>query len=489
VFACLHLPELPVEAALTRHPELRPLPCAVIADESRPDDPKAPLLAVNSAASRFGIQAGESSVRARAHCPDLCFLTRDPDAEQALQTCLLEIAESLSPDFERHRPDTLIIDLAGCRPPAIWKPPLPRLRLVFAATPDLAHLAAMVEAPFSDKQLEIEDLDPLPLTILPLAGVPRSETFLPVLHLWGLRSLGDFRRLPRQEIAERTGPDAMRLHDLLHGRNCRLLKLHRPLESFVQNIHFEAPIESLESLVFQANRTFQTLCARLAASHRAVGKIRFLLSFESSDQLERTLILPEPLSSPAALLRPLHTVFESLRVPSGIVAMELELESVLPLAAQREWLGRQLRQPARWPDTLARLEALLGPGRVGIPHPEDSHRPDAFRLRPPSGDSAPTTGNRIFTASPLPLRRYRPPLEIAVASSTHGTRPQPLALLSGPHPGPITGWLGPFPLSGDWWKPGTAWRRLEWDIQLESRHLFRLVHIPPDQWLLDGAYA
>jgi hypothetical protein len=251
----------------------------------------------------------------------------------------------------------------------------------------------------------------------------------------------------------------------------------------------DLPIESLEALIFQSNRMLQTLCARLEASHRAAGILRFALSFESSEQMERVLVLPEPLSSPAAILRPLHTALETLRAPSGIIAMELELKPVLPLAAQREWLGRQLRQPARWPDTLARLNALLGPGRVGIPQPEDSHRPDAFKLHPASGDSTPVSKNRYFPTNSLPLRRYRPPLEVAVASSTHGSRPQPLALLTGPHPGPITDLRGPFPLSGEWWKSSGAWQRLEWDIELDHRHLFRLVHVPPDQWLLDGAYA
>jgi protein ImuB len=488
MFACLHLPGFPVEAALMQKPDLRPHPCAVLADESRPDDPKSPLLAVNSVAWRHGIRAGESSVRARVHCPSLRFLPRDLAAEQTLHAILLESAESLSPDFECFRPDTLIVDLA--HPPEIWNPPILHLRLALADTPDLAHLAAMAESVSSGKAMTLEDFDPLPPAILQKAEVPGCHSFLPVFHLWGLRTLGDFRRLPRQEIAERMGPDAMRLHDILQGRICRLLKLHRPIETYVQIVHFESPLESLEPLIFQANRIFQTICARLEAKHLAAGRIRFELSFESSEPIARSVVLPEPQSSPAALLRPLHAVFETLRVPSGIVALELELEPVRPMAAQREWLGRQLRQPGRWADTLARLEALLGPGRVGIPQPEDSHRPDAFRLRPAmetGGEAVPES--QVFPASPLPLRRFRPPLEVAVASTDSVSRPRPLALLSGPHAGPIRRLRGPFPASGDWWSPGSAWRRLEWDIELESRHLFRLVHLPPERWQLDGAYA
>jgi protein ImuB len=487
MFACLHLPELPIEAALIRDPDLRGLPCAVVADTNRPDDPKAPLLAVNLVAARHGIRAGEASVRARVHCPSLRFLARDLAAEQRLHAALLELAESLSPDFERHRPDTLIVNLE--RAPADWNPPIPGLRLALAGTPDLAHLAAMADAPFSGKPMKLEDFNPLPPAVLAKANVPGCAAFLPVFQLWGLRTLGDFRRLPRQEIAERMGIDAMRLHDVLHGRICRLLKLHRSIESYVQIIGFEEPLESLEPLMFQANRIFQRLCSRLISNHLAAGKIRFKLSLESTGSIQRSMVLPEPLGSPESLLRPLHTVFESLRVPSAIVGLELELEPVRPLSAQKEWLGRQIRQPERWADTLARLEALLGPGRVGIPHPEDSHRPDAFHLRPALEQAETAAGEAFPAACPLPLRRFRPPLEVAVAHTGRISRPRPQALLTGPHPGPIRRLRGPFPVSGDWWSPGTAWRRLEWDIELESRHLYRLVLLPPDQWLLDGAYG
>ena len=490
MFACLHLRGLPVEAALLRKPDLHSYPCAVLAEESRPDDPKSPLLAVNSVAFRHGIRAGESSVRARVHCPVLRFLPRDLAAEESLHAILLELAESLSPDFERLGPDTLIVDLAGTHPPEIWNPPILHLRLALADTPDLAHLAAMAEAAFSGKAMDLEDFDRLPPAILQRADVPGWRSFLPVFHLWGLRTLGDFRRLPRQEIAERMGPDALRVHDILQGRICRLLKLHRSIETYAQSVCFESPLESLEPLIFQANRIFQTLCARLESKHLAAGALKFKLSFESSESITRSVVLPEPQKSPAALLGPLQAAFETLRVASGIVALELELEPVRPLAAQREWLGRQLRQPARWADTLVRLEALLGPGRVGIAQPEDSYRPDAFRLRPAlatGGERA--VESQVFPASPLPLRRFRPPLEVAVASTDSASRPRPLALLSGPHAGPIRRLRGPFPISGDWWSAGSAWRRLEWDIELESRQMFRLVHFPPERWQLDGAYA
>jgi hypothetical protein len=78
---------------------------------------------------------------------------------------------------------------------------------------------------------------------------------------------------------------------------------------------------------------------------------------------------------------------------------------------------------------------------------------------------------------------------VAVASELREPWPWPLALLTGRHIGRIVAWRGPFPSSGTWWDASGSWQRLEWDVQLEDRHLLRLVFQPPDCWQLDGSYG
>lgn len=69
-----------------------------------------------------------------------------------------------------------------------------------------------------------------------------------------------------------------------------------------------------------------------------------------------------------------------------------------------------------------------------------------------------------------------------------GLDQRPQALLTGPYAGPIRRCHGPFPMSGDWWCPRGAWRRIEWDVEMESQHLLRLASLPPDRWLVEGSY-
>ncbi len=494
MFAALYIPDFPRGAALRGRPDAQGRPCAVLATPAGTARQAKPgLLAVNPAARLAGIAAGWPLNRALVRCPDLRLLERDPAAEAALRGELIRIADSLTPDVEITAQDCVLLDLS-LRSKALISPFESIVSSDFelfhaqSVTPDLAHLAVLHETT-RGRVVVAADLAALPLEVLGwLAGGGSGGGELDLLDGWGLRTLGDFMKLPRQALEERLGPAVGRWHDVLHGKTCRLLRLHRPPEAFAHSFDFEDPAVSLESLVFALKRLLHTLAARLAARHLAAARLDLRLELESAAAVSRQLRLPEAQTTVGGMLAPLQAWLESLQLEAAVRGLHLDATATFATSAQREWFGRSLPQPERWAETLAKLDALLGPGQVGIPVPPASHKPDAFTLHPAAGAAGgfPAAGFRPTAA--VPLRRYRPPCDIAVASESRDGRPQPLALLSGPHPGRIVDWRGPFPVSGNWWEPAAAWQRLEWDVQLESGHLLRLVYQTPELWQLDGIY-
>ncbi len=489
MFAAFHIPDFPVAAALRKRPEESKVPCAILASASGkvPKD-KLPLLAVNQAARTTGIDAGWPLNRSLVRCPSLRVIVADPEAESELREEWIALAESLTPDLELTAADAVILDLSQRRTGAMpERLSLPGVELWqgIALTPDLAHLAAR-HRELQGRVIASADLAPLPIDRLSIFS-PAEDT-LTLLGWWGLRTLGDFMKLPRQALAERLGPEAGHWHDVLHGRHCRLLRLHRPPESLAQRIDFEDAAIVLDPLIFALKRLLHTLAGRLASRGLAAGLLDLRLMLESGAETSRRVRLPDPQTAVEGMLSPLQTWLESLRLDAPVVALELDAEATFADASQRDWLRHELPHPARWAETLAKLDALLGPGRVGIPVPADSHSPDAFTLRPAVGSAAPVPVRTDRPACPVPLHRYRPPHPVAVAHEWIDRRPLPLALLTGPHPGPIIDRRGPFPASGSWWEPFAAWQRLEWDIQTESRHLLRLVFETPDRWQLEGIY-
>lgn len=88
-------------------------------------------------------------------------------------------------------------------------------------------------------------------------------------------------KLPRQALIERLGPEAGKWHDLLHGKTCRLLRLHRLPESFAHSFDFEDGVIALDPLVFALKRLLHTLAGRLGARHLAADSLHFRLILES----------------------------------------------------------------------------------------------------------------------------------------------------------------------------------------------------------------
>jgi protein ImuB len=509
-----------------------------------------------------------TATRALARCPRLQILTPEPGLERDQQVCLRNLAASFSPDFEESAPGTILLDLLTLphvrQAPREWIEQTLRkaaslrlpLHLALAPTPDLALLASRHPSTASTltftpdpvfsvqySEVSVQSLADLPLAQLGLSGSQNEQSKvdgrasqdpiskiqdpgshpadhtspipdLELFQLWGITTLGDLAALPRQGLAERLGPGAARLHDIIHGKHHRLLKLHRPPRHFQVTRELEYPLDSLEPLLFLLRRNLDTLCARLKAAQRAAQSIHLALTFDDGDLHLREIRIPDPTRDPPTLLRLLHTHLDTVKAPSPVTVFHLKLLPTLPAESQHHLFERSLRDPNKFADTLARIDALLGPGRLGTPVPLDTHKPDSFELRSAINDGRSAMddprsairdakGENTHVAhrtsrisdlrsqianTALPLRRYRPAIEIHVASELRGRQAHPLALLDGPHPGPITAARGPFPLSGHWWNPTERWQRTEWDIQLADRTLLRLVHLPPDTWTLEGAY-
>lgn len=519
LFLALHLPALPLEAILRHQPQQRLLPCATVSTP-RHQHQTPHILHPNRRANSQGVCSGQSITRSLARCPELNLIHRDPEAEIQALNDLLPLTESLTPDFELTAPDTLILDLQRTSLEStrqLIQQRLPPLGLpaqfATASTPDLTHLLSLSsstshtlvyrgpefrwKAPAEWPKDDLSHLDPLPLSLV--QQLPSFQLPIPTFDLfesWGIRSLGDLARLPRKELGERLGQEVQQLHALLHAEHHRLLHPFRPSESFTLSEDFEHPIEQAEVLIFKAKRLLQTLLSRILSHYRVVSEIQLTLSLEKPPKHQHRIRLPEPSASPEVLLRPLATYFEQLTLSAPAAALEITLTPCAPPDGQHDLFDRSIKQPHRLADTLVRLAALLGEDRVGFPCPTFCHRPDTFELtaaqqlfhRPSSTRrltrSAASTASRFS----LPLQRFRPAPEIAVACEKQGRHPHPRALLTGPHRGQITDIHGPFPLSGEWWDPAIQWQHLEWDLQLDSGHLLRLAYHPPDAWHLEGRY-
>ncbi len=361
-----------------------------------------------------------------------------------------------------------------------------RVRIALASNPDAAICAARGFAginivPHGDEakflgELPLEQLDP-------------SSALLETLERWGIRRFRELAALPPLGIAERLGPEGLRLRELARGEAERKL---RPIEEparYEDEIELEYPVDLLEPLSFLLARLLNGLCTRLATRALATDELRLRLQLENRAAHERTLRLPAPALDSKSFLKLLQLDLAAHPPARAIIAVWLGMNPVKPRPAQGGLFLPAAPEPVKLEITLARIRAIVGEGNVGSPELPDTHRPGAFRMAEalvghalacPSRNPPPTA--RGAGACRLAFRVFRP----ARAARVRIDSGRPRFVAAEGVRGEVLQLAGPWRTSGDWWTPD-PWSRDEWDIALSDGALYR-IYCNPRGWFVEGSY-
>ena len=408
---------------------------------------------------------------------------------------LTALAFEFSPVVEVLCPGTVTLDVAGLDrlfglPQDVAAAIARRARevgvkanLALAANPDAAIFAArgftgVSIIPYGDEGKFLGEL--------PLGLLGPSPQLQETLERWGIRRFREMGALPPLGIAERLGPEGLRLRELARGEAERkLVPLEEPLR-FEDEIELEYPVDLLEPLAFLLARMVNGLATRLATRALATDEVRLRLKLENRATHEVAVRLPVPSLDTKAFLKLLQLDLEADPPPEPVVHLWMGVNPVKPQAAQHGLFVPVVPEPVKLELTLARLKSIVGEGRVGSPELLDTHRPDAFRMtrfgevkprrnvRPPS---SPAQANVR-----LALRIFRPPRAARVNLASG----QPSFVTADGIRGKVLEFAGPWRSSGEWWTTG-SWLRDEWDIALSDGALYR-IYCEPGGWFVEGSY-
>ena len=504
MYACLHVPDFAVQAAVRLRPELRIHPTAVIEG----DPPLETIFALNAPARAQGVAAGMSRLQAESF-RGLKLHRRSLAEEASAQAALLECAGAFSPRIEvvsfqyaQEPGGTVVIDIRGTT--SLFGAPG---QLAEAACRKVAGCGLKVHVAISENfhaavcaargypgmtELAPGDearlLAPLPLDVLDLSP-EMSATF----QLWGIQNCGALAGLPERELIARIGQEGKRLRALARGKHPHLLV---PVEAdfrseLVETIELEHPVEELEPLLFLFSRMIDQLLFRVRERSLAIAALHVCLTLDrkldGQGQHHKRSVRPAlPSQEHGTLLKLLQLDLEMHPPQAAVMVFEIRADSARPHRAQHGLFLPQAPEPGRLEVVLARLRKLLGENRVGTPQLEDSHRPEAFRIAafaPP----APRPAVEAAFSSRTALRVCRPPLVIHVTVREH--KPSSIAM-NGAEYG-VASRAGPWRSSGQWWSE-TCWSREEWDVELvdeKTRMVGRIAYDPASNcWYMQGIY-
>ena len=529
-FACIFVPDFPVEARLRAEPELRSQAVVILEGTV----PLQKVFAVNEKARHAGVDPGMSKIQIEA-CPGLALRARSLLQETAAHAALVDCAQSFSPRVEDTAHDTILLDLSGLETlfgtPAKIARAMARLasdlgleaNVAVASNPDTALLAARGFSGITviPSGREDERLGSLSLDVL--FGLPATDiVHLETLRRWGVRNLRALAALPEVPVSERLGQSGVRLQQLARGATSRTLVPVDPPQVFEEVIELDYPLLLLEPLAFLLARMLEHLCHRLSAHALCTQELHLRLELDSTayqeqssgvgdlagpcltttQQFHRVLHLPVPLLDPRVFLKLLQLDLNAHPPGAPIVKIHLSAEPARPRSAQGGLFLPPSPDPEKLEVTLARIAGIVGEDKVGSLALLDTHRPEGFRMQhfaPPSPNENYKTIAETKSAVTA-MRILRPP---AVAIVTlHDSKPAKVVC---PKRKEISGevlWTaGPWRSSGDWWEQD-GWARDEWDIALELKFsvpssqfsetriaLYRLVHdLLAGKWFVEGTY-
>lgn len=509
--ACLALPLFPLAARLRSEPELAREALVIVEGNGT----AARVLAGTRLARAAGVKPGASLPQARALCPKLVARPHDEDCERAAQEAFIELAERFSPRVEDAGEGVAFLDVDGMerlfpgdRPEADLGRSLLHSaeKAGFPARVGIASskLAARLAAGLPDSPVIVEPgKEASFLAPLPLAHLAPELSLAATLERWGVRSIGDFAHLPRARVASRLGESGRALHATARGLDPRPLIPREPPPVFHEGMSLEWPLVALEPFLFVGRAALDRLCQRLEGQGLACVRLGIELRLEPDGNQSRTIELPAPTRDAKTLLALVKLDLEARPPGAPVAGFTLSAYPDRPREAQLNLYGPAALSPDKLATTIARLFALLGPGRVGSPRAVDGQRPERFGLvdfappPPPPVRREPRTGRGIFA-----VRVLRPPLALEVL--TRGTADdsrqtlQPVEIHTPVHDGDgkrlrIDGAVkvasGPWSLEEGWWNDAERAERVYWDVEIAGSGLYRIYRERSSgDWFADGVY-
>jgi len=404
---------------------------------------------------------------------------------------LMECAAEFSPHVEQTAADMVIFDVRGLEslygPPGQLAHAIERragvpANIAIASNPDAAlHAARGIRGvTVIPPGKEAETLAPLSVNLL--GG---SAECAELLDLWGIRTFGEFAKLPPLGVAARLGDEGMRLQRLARGEGYRQLHPAEAALCFEAEMEMDHPIDLLEPLSFVISRLLNEVCDQLRGRSLATNELRLSLLLENAPEHSATLRLPVPMLDARAFLKMLQLELSGRPPAAPVLKAHLAAEPVKPRRTQHGLFLPSSPEPEKLELTIARVKHLVGAGNVGTPELNDTHRPDSFAIHAfaPSQASDQDPGE-LPESTRLCLRRFRPPRYAQVLMVNN----RPVRVISPSVSGRVVMAKGPWRTSGDWWR-NDAWNRDEWDVALEGGGVFRMYReIDSERWFIEASY-
>jgi protein ImuB len=318
--------------------------------------------------------------------------------------------------------------------------------------------------------------------VLPLASAGIDEDTLNVFHALGMKDTADLRKIPEAELIARYGPEFRKTLDLLDQNGTHILtpNLKERKVSWEKAIDF--PVDDFERLIFILGHGLGKVLEEAGAFGFSSEQIDITLELDNKTAAEYSIRLSFPTRDKSFWLKLVNLRIGNTPPEAAIVSMRLVCHFARPRALERGLFAATRPEPESLLLTVDKIKKIVGNENVGVPTLVDQRLPEAFELDHSKLPAGKELQEQKEQRPVLALTYFHPPLGADVR-----TVDGRLVYLSTQYfAGNVTEYGGAWMQSSQWWTR-QFWNRMEWDVELDNRRIYRLARTM-EGWFVIGGY-
>jgi protein ImuB len=473
------------------------------------------VFASSAAARREGIRRGSRVREAQARWPELIVLPYEAALDMRSFVPVIEAIEKAVPGVQVLRPGTCAMRARGpVRYYGGEEEAAHRLLTVLAELGIRDARVGIADGPFTAEHAARSSgasriaivregesaafLAPLPIELL------TDPSLVSLLRRLGIRTLGEFARLPAIDVERRFGAEGAWLHGLARGLDGRPVVPRSVPDEYDSLVEFEPPLDRADQVAFGFRAAADEFIGRLVRARLVCTSLRVEIGSESGGVSERSWLHPRSFTAADVLDRIRWQIQGDGSVETGLDSAVLRVR-VVPEAVDA--IGHHEKglwgtgTDERIHHGLSRVQSMLGHGGVLTAAIGGGRTLTDRQILVPWGDREPA----VPVGRPWPGRLPDPaPSRVfevrssAVVISAGGQAVDvdergrltvlPAQFSTDGHAliG-VTAWAGPWPIDQRWWDSEHSHRASRFQLVDETGAAW-LLAIENHLWWIEGRY-
>jgi len=363
---------------------VNPQPSVVVAKQNN----ALQIFALDDAAARLGLEIGLPLANARAVCLDIQVFDADPVADTQTLTDIADWCDRFTPLVALDLPHGLFLDITGCAhlfggEAALMKQlctTLAKQGFVVSAAIAGTSVCARTLSRYSPGSIVANGEEACAVMPLPVFTLGAEDAITLGLRRAGLKTIADVAARARHEITARFGADFTALLEQVLGQSDAPISPRKPLPDYIVERRFAEPVATESVIAATLASLGRTLIGTMGKQGK--GARRLELAFFRTDGAMRVITVEtgQPVTKGEMIDRLFRERLDAIADPLdpgfGFDLIRLSASRTEIVVQQQRDLDANVHDNDDVADLIDRIAARIGPSRVVVHLPVDSHIPE-----------------------------------------------------------------------------------------------------------------